>query len=66
MSGTAASSTSRFECRICWYVYDPAVGDEVWQIAPGIGFAELPESWHCPTCDAEKSQFLPTNKAGDA
>ena len=66
MNGAAVSSTGRFECRICWYVYDPAAGDAVWQIAPGTGFAELPESWHCPNCDAEKGQFLPTGEAADA
>jgi rubredoxin len=65
MSGTA--DLSRHECRICWHVYDPAAGDEVWQIAPGTAFADLPESWHCPNCDAERHQFLPLDpENGDA
>jgi rubredoxin len=46
------------ECRICWTVYDPAAGDEVWQIPPGTPFAQLPAHWSCPNCAAEKPGFL--------
>ena len=64
---------ARLECKICWWVYDPAEGDAVWQIPPGTAFADLrddalrtPESafadlpghWRCPQCDAEASKFL--------
>jgi rubredoxin len=49
---------SRLECGICWTVYDPAAGDEVWQIPPGTPFAELPPHWTCPNCSAEKKSFL--------
>lgn len=24
----------RMECKVCWWVYDPALGDDVWQIPP--------------------------------
>ena len=48
----------RLECKICWTVYDPALGDEVWQIPPGTPFADLPPHWSCPNCSAEKSGFL--------
>jgi rubredoxin len=50
---------TRLECRICWHVYDPAIGDEVEQIPPGTPFSELPDYWRCPQCDAEKDKFLP-------
>jgi len=50
--------SGRRECRICWYVYDPAQGDPVWQVAPGTPFAQLPAHWSCPNCAAEQSQFL--------
>ncbi len=49
---------ARMECRICWYVYDPAVGDPVWQIEPGTPFAALPAHWSCPNCEAERDKFL--------
>ena len=35
-------SNARLECKICWWVYDPAVGDPVWQIEPGTAFNDLP------------------------
>lgn len=50
---------TRLECRICWYVYDPAAGDEVEQIPPGTAFADLPGYWRCPQCDAGQEMFLP-------
>jgi rubredoxin len=50
--------TTRLECKICWTVYDPALGDELWQIPPGTPFADLPAHWTCPNCSAEKKNFL--------
>ena len=52
---------SKLECRICWYVYDPAKGDPVAQVAPGTPFLELPSYWRCPQCDAEPEGFLPVS-----
>jgi [NiFe] hydrogenase assembly HybE family chaperone len=49
---------ARLECGICWYVYDPAAGDPVWQIPGGTPFAALPDHWRCPTCDAEQHKFM--------
>ena len=49
---------ARLECRICWYVYDPAVGDEVWQVPPGTPFTQLPDHWRCPGCDGARHQFM--------
>lgn len=50
--------TTRFECRICWTVYDPAEGDPVWQVPPGTPFADLPPHWTCPQCCATRDQFM--------
>jgi rubredoxin len=55
---SASGAAFRFECGVCWQVYDPAVGDPVWQIAPGVPFEELPEHWCCPNCDAAQIKFL--------
>ncbi len=49
----------QFECRICWYVYNPTTGDPIWQIPAGTTFEDLPGVWRCPDCDADKSHFLP-------
>ena len=53
------------ECGVCWWVYDPEQGDDVWHIAPGTPFAQLPEHWRCPHCDALPGQFM-TLKVGQA
>ncbi len=47
------------QCKICGYVYDPAAGDASEAIAAGTPFTQLPESWHCPDCDAPQGHFLP-------
>jgi rubredoxin len=50
---------TKMECKICWYLYDPADGDPVEQIEPGTPFRTLPDYWRCPQCDAEPSAFIP-------
>jgi len=52
------SADARMECKVCWYVYDPAQGDDYWQIEPGTPFARLPEHWRCPNCDGDRDQFM--------
>ena len=52
------SDAARLECKICWYVYDPARGDDYWQIPPGTPFSRLPDHWTCPECDGGKNGFL--------
>ncbi len=54
----AGNAAQRMECRICWQVYDPALGDEMGQIAPGTAFEALPSDWRCPQCDAAKAAYL--------
>lgn len=49
---------TRLECKICWAVYDPALGDPHRQIPPGTPFSALPQDWRCPKCDGEKNQFM--------
>lgn len=49
---------SRLECGICWWVYDPALGDEVGHIPSKTPFSQLPEHWCCPECGNIKSKFL--------
>ena len=39
---------ARLECKICWYVYDPAEGDPQWQIEPGTPFPRLARTLDLP------------------
>ncbi|WP_051356922.1 [NiFe]-hydrogenase assembly chaperone HybE [Azorhizobium doebereinerae] len=58
--GSAATldPETRLECKICWHVYDPAEGCEVWQVPPGTPFTALPDHWRCPVCDGARDQFM--------
>ena len=50
------------QCKVCWYVYDPTIGCEEWDIEPGTSFNDLPEHFTCPQCGNDKSVFLPCEK----
>lgn len=41
----------KYECSVCGYAYD----DE----KEAVPFAELPDDWACPMCDASKDVFEP-------
>ena len=47
----------KWECIVCGYVYDPAVGDPDSGIAPGTLFEALPDDWVCPDCGVGKDDF---------
>ena len=52
------SPAAIMECKICWSVYEPAVGDDYRQIQAGTLFLSLPDDWSCPDCGAPKEQFM--------
>jgi [NiFe] hydrogenase assembly HybE family chaperone len=56
--GSKIADDTRLECGVCWWVYDPATGDEERQIAPGTPFRLLPDTWNCPNCSTDKSKFM--------
>ena len=47
----------KWECMICGYIYDPAVGDPDAGIDEDTPFENLPDDWVCPLCGAGKDQF---------
>ncbi len=52
-----APTKSLHVCNGCGYEYDPVLGDEDADIAPGTEFSKLPEDWICPSCGEEKDGF---------
>jgi [NiFe] hydrogenase assembly HybE family chaperone len=56
--GSRIEDDTRLECGICWWVYDPALGDEETQTPPGTPFRLLNDTWTCPNCAADKSKFM--------
>lgn len=51
----------KFICINCGYIYDPAAGDPMGEIAPGTAFEDLPETWVCPLCYSGKDLFDPVD-----
>jgi len=47
----------KYVCKVCGYIYDPAIGDPDAAIEPGTTFESLPDLWICPVCGADKTQF---------
>jgi len=47
----------KYVCSVCGYVYEEAQGDPDNEIAPGTLWADVPETWVCPTCGVPKSEF---------
>jgi flavin reductase (DIM6/NTAB) family NADH-FMN oxidoreductase RutF/rubredoxin len=51
------AASAKYQCKICGYAYDPEKGDPDGGIAPGTPFEDIPDSWTCPLCGANKDQF---------
>lgn len=49
-----------YQCPDCMTVYDKQYGDPHSGISEGTAFAELPETYGCPICEAPKSSFQET------
>jgi rubredoxin len=54
----AIGPSTRMECKVCWYVYDPAAGDDVWHVPAGTPWRDLPSHWTCPNCSTTMDGFL--------
>ena len=51
-------ANSVLECGVCWWVYDPALGEDTGLVAAGTALAELPDHWRCPGSDSPRQQFM--------
>lgn len=47
----------KYLCQICGYVYDESEGDSTQDIAPNTKFEDIPDTWGCPLCGVDKSNF---------
>lgn len=63
-AGAKISAQAVMECKICWHVYDPALGDDTRQISIGTPFLGLPHDWTCPGCGAPPEQFMVLRDTG--
>jgi flavin reductase (DIM6/NTAB) family NADH-FMN oxidoreductase RutF/rubredoxin len=55
------TTSNKYICTICAYIYDQDTGDETQGISPGTLFESLPDDWVCPVCSAAKSMFIIEN-----
>ena len=51
----------KYQCSVCGYIYDPALGDTESDIAPGTAWEDIPEDWACPHCGVGKDMFEPVD-----
>lgn len=51
------SNMIKYKCKICGYIYDPAIGDPDSGIQPNTPFEDIPDDWACPVCGVSKSDF---------
>lgn len=54
---TEKPALKSYDCQVCGYIYDPALGDPDGGIAPGTPFEDIPDDWVCPVCGTRKSDF---------
>ena len=57
VAGLMSEDLKKWQCLMCGYVYDEALGDPEEGIAPGTRWEDLPDDWICPSCGAMKSDF---------
>ncbi|MCX8518770.1 MAG: rubredoxin [Methylophilaceae bacterium] len=46
-----------WKCTVCDFIYDEAKGIPEEGIAPGTRWQDVPDTWFCPDCGADKSAF---------
>lgn len=47
----------KYICIVCGWIYDEEKGSPADGIPPGTRWQEVPDSWVCPECGANKSDF---------
>jgi rubredoxin-NAD+ reductase len=48
---------AKWQCNVCGWTYDEAVGDPEHGITPGTPFEDIPDDWLCPDCGVSKADF---------
>lgn len=53
----AVAGYKKWQCVLCAFFYDEALGMPAEGIAPGTRWEDVPATWNCPDCAASKSDF---------
>ena len=54
-----AATGQCMQCSVCQWVYDPALGEPLQNVAPGTVWSDVPDDFLCPECGLGKSVFDP-------
>ena len=47
----------KWQCVVCGFIYDEAVGMPDDGIAAGTRWVDIPDDWECPECGVSKADF---------
>lgn len=47
----------KWQCIVCGWIYDEALGCEEEDIPPGTQWGDVPEDFFCPECGVGKEDF---------
>jgi rubredoxin len=47
----------KYQCIVCGFIYDEALGNEDEGFPPGTRWEDIPEDWACPECGVAKIDF---------
>ncbi len=53
----AADLGPKMQCSVCQWIYDPALGEPLQDVAPGTPWSEVPDNFLCPECSLGKDVF---------
>jgi rubredoxin len=46
-----------YQCIVCGFIYDEAIGMPEDGIAAGTKWTDIPDDWECPDCGVAKADF---------
>ncbi|MCZ5371218.1 rubredoxin, partial [Escherichia coli] len=52
----------RMQCIVCQWIYDPAKGEPMQDVAPGTPWSEVPDNFLCPECSLGKDNYVNTRR----
>jgi len=56
-TGAPVAGARKWQCELCAFSYDEALGMPDEGVPAGTRWEDVPESWSCPDCSASKSDF---------
>ncbi|ECG6669872.1 anaerobic nitric oxide reductase flavorubredoxin [Salmonella enterica subsp. enterica serovar Weltevreden] len=56
-TSAAADLGPKMQCSVCQWIYDPALGEPLQDVAPGTPWNDVPDNFLCPECSLGKDVF---------